>query len=326
MTTVNKYRMYCNTESAEKFCWSETEPTYCPTNTAHSVDSSKTRIVQTLEEKTFTVDEGKNSLGGYYRIQGEKIVMPTNHVILGQTTGSISIGGKVIDVEQTVINTISLDNWIGLNDGTTSGLIGKVICIDNTNNQLTVGGSTGSGYLFESANVENYTTVGTFAQKKDIGVLSMHYVSSESNNGDGLEFQVYPIEVVGALTANLSTGGTILNVSQTVVDNIKVGFLCRLTNGAITECMGEVLNVDTVNNQITIEKPSLNNFLASSPTYVMLTVRTGITPDIGNPGMRNPGIDKIGASFIAKNKSVRVCYNNFTGGAKKFVFSVGHMY
>lgn len=45
MTIVNKYRLWCNDESAWVYQWNESEPTACPNNTSHTLDTDKTSIV-----------------------------------------------------------------------------------------------------------------------------------------------------------------------------------------------------------------------------------------------------------------------------------------
>lgn len=325
MSTVHKYRVYCTTDSKYEFTWGETEPTTCPTNTGHTINTSLTTIVDTLKENLVTVNENKEGLGGSYKMKGYVIKIPASHVVAGSITSNVSQGDSVIDVDQATIDGVGIDHYVQLNDGTTSSMIGKVIVIDNTNNQITVSGTSESAFT-SGASVENITTIADFTQKKDVGVLSYNYVSSEDNNGDGLEVHVYPDTIVGALTANVSTGDTVLNVTSTVTDNMAVGFFCRLYNGLVKECMGEVLGVDKTAGQITVEKGALNNFSAVSPTYIMLTVKMAEVEDFGPAGPRNDGNDKIGSSKITANKPIHVLYNNLTGGAKKFAFRVGHLY
>lgn len=45
MAAVYKYRVWCNTENAFFSAWGESEPTTCPNNSGHTIDSSKTAIV-----------------------------------------------------------------------------------------------------------------------------------------------------------------------------------------------------------------------------------------------------------------------------------------
>jgi hypothetical protein len=42
---VKKYRVHCDTEPADHVVWSTTEPTTCPINAAHTIDSAKTVII-----------------------------------------------------------------------------------------------------------------------------------------------------------------------------------------------------------------------------------------------------------------------------------------
>lgn len=49
-TEVNKYRVWCSTDSKYVEVWAEDEPTTCPENTGHIIDAEKTVIVETLSE------------------------------------------------------------------------------------------------------------------------------------------------------------------------------------------------------------------------------------------------------------------------------------
>lgn len=321
-----KWRVYCTTESAYITSYGPDEPTTCATDPiSHSIDASKTASTEERSSSVVTINEGVGALGGFYRTKGEKMVIPTSHVVAGDITSAVSISDTVINVDQATIDAVELDYYVQINDGGTPGVLGKIVVIDDTNNQITVMGS-GSPAAFSTGSIEILTTVVDYVQKKDIGVLSFGYVSSSDNDGDGLEVQVYPNLVIGGITADVSASDTVINVQQSVIDNIKVGFYFRLTDGVVTECFGEVLEIDDVNNQITVTKPAINGFLASSPTYVMMTVQMLKYDDIGPAGPVMEGEDKIGSSLILKNKAVRVCYTNYTGGAKKFCFRVGHIY
>ena len=43
--TVNRYRLYCNTESAYVYTWNTVLPTVCPNNNAHSIDSTTITVI-----------------------------------------------------------------------------------------------------------------------------------------------------------------------------------------------------------------------------------------------------------------------------------------
>lgn len=326
MTTINKYRLLCTTDSTDEYSWGTTEPTTCPTNTAHTIDASKTTIVDKVEENTVTVNEGGNSLGGWFKVKGEKIIIPTNYVVIGQLVNPVSINDTVFTVDQATIDAIELDDCIRVNDGAAPAMIGYVSIIDDTNNQITVSGSGSPNAYVATDNVELMTTRTDFTQPIDIGVLSLSYISSSDNDGDGLEFQVYPNLTIGVLTSDVIATDTVFDVQQSVIDNVMVGFWVRLDDGNVRECVGLVTAVDEVNNQITVQKPVVNSFLAATPTSVKISVKMLETKDIGPAGPHSPGNDKIGSSLVVKDKNVRVCYHNHTGGAKKFVFNVGYLY
>jgi hypothetical protein len=54
-TTVNKYRIFCETESAYKTVWGEEVPTLCPSDTAHTIDTDTITIVDTVTQNDVVV-------------------------------------------------------------------------------------------------------------------------------------------------------------------------------------------------------------------------------------------------------------------------------
>lgn len=57
MTDVNKYRVWCSTDSQWEYVWAEAAPTTCPTDTGHTIDSGQTSIVGKLSEETVEVTQ-----------------------------------------------------------------------------------------------------------------------------------------------------------------------------------------------------------------------------------------------------------------------------
>lgn len=45
MATVYNYRVWCNVDAKYEYAWAEVEPTVCPVNTAHAIDTVKTSII-----------------------------------------------------------------------------------------------------------------------------------------------------------------------------------------------------------------------------------------------------------------------------------------
>lgn len=57
---VHKYRVWCDTDGKYVTVWGESEPTSCPENTGHTIDTTKTTILQTISEDFPTSDlDGK---------------------------------------------------------------------------------------------------------------------------------------------------------------------------------------------------------------------------------------------------------------------------
>ena len=54
-TTVYKYRIYCNTEAAYVYTWGTSEPTVCPNNNGHSINTSLTSVVETVSNNNTEV-------------------------------------------------------------------------------------------------------------------------------------------------------------------------------------------------------------------------------------------------------------------------------
>jgi hypothetical protein len=88
MSIVNKYRIYCNTEATHVYEWAESEPTDCPNNVGHSIDSSKTTIVDTIGDEYPKTTDGKMrvapdmfSTGDLFNATGcgDDVTVPTIH-------------------------------------------------------------------------------------------------------------------------------------------------------------------------------------------------------------------------------------------------------
>lgn len=80
MTTVYKYRIKCTTENLIKH-WlllsTETPPSTCPTNAAHSVDLDSVAVVDTISERSVYVKQASTETGNNF--------MATSKIIAGAT-------------------------------------------------------------------------------------------------------------------------------------------------------------------------------------------------------------------------------------------------
>lgn len=57
MATVYRYRVWCDTESGWQYVWAESEPTDCPNNNGHTIDSDKTAVMESAgTSQTYTAE------------------------------------------------------------------------------------------------------------------------------------------------------------------------------------------------------------------------------------------------------------------------------
>lgn len=117
INTVNKYRLFCETESAYVFGWSETTPTICFNNAVHAIDTSSIVIVDSISDKSVEINNlpmsafdevrtverskvielksifGKSNLRDIYTEVGGTI---TNNI--GDSTFSLNVSGATDNV------------------------------------------------------------------------------------------------------------------------------------------------------------------------------------------------------------------------------------
>lgn len=251
MTTVYKYRIYCSTDSKYEFAWAETEPATCPTNTAHTIDASKTTIVETNKADLIEIKEETTPTGRHYQISMGKIT---------------------------------------------------------------------------AAAVSSTTTV-NWSRPFPISALSILFNAAPANIGDGLEVHVGPDTIIGTIAVNVAVDDLIIEVSQTVMDNIALGYWVKIDDGVNNQDLGRVTNVDTVNSRITIENKVTDAYVVATPTYIKMTVKIIWDFEIFCDGYHKIGDSKIGGSYIPANTNISILYTNNDGvSTKDFIAYVEYLY
>jgi hypothetical protein len=160
----------------------------------------------------------------------------------------------------------------------------------------------------------------------NISALAIEFITTSENQGDDLELIVGPDTIIGAITSGVSISDNVINVDQTTIDYIDIGFRVNLFDGVNTEELGHVTSIDKDNKTITTENSSTTAFLASSPTYVRINVNVIDDYTIGAPGRWIIGEAKIGGSHVKAGISVRIIYKNNTASAKNFTAQLEYLY
>lgn len=160
-----------------------------------------------------------------------------------------------------------------------------------------------------------------------VSLLAAEWPAVAENDGDEAEVQVAPNTVVGALTANVAAGVKTLPVDATTIANMKVGYAVSITDGTNTDELGYCTKVDKTAGTIDVETATANAFSAASPTYVRLSVKMVPWKRLKGSGFLNEvGHSKIGGSYLAAGKILRIRYRNNSGTEKKFVVGVEYLY
>lgn len=109
MTTVNFYRVRCTTDNKDEYVWDTHEPTTCPTNAAHSIDSNLITIIHTIDQSVVEIKETGLS-GGSYRLKGYcfDVDPGTNTINIGLPYNSTFMYGWFYATEEDVGDVLSL--------------------------------------------------------------------------------------------------------------------------------------------------------------------------------------------------------------------------
>lgn len=299
---LRRYRVYCNTDSRYVNGFLNLTaglPTVCFENASHSIDISKTELIEIIyNTHTPCVEHRKLTCaidGTVYTFQA-----------------SDSPSKCPTDSSHTILTTLVIEK------------------IHNDKRVIKEAARPINGFFrVESIMIDvlpNENKTQDLTWPFPISPLSVIILPNELHRGDIYTVNVSPDKVVGVITMDVSIGNTILTVSSTVIENIQVGFPCTLFDGTNTEDLGFVVEKDYTAGTITVENASTREYLAATPTYVRMTVRFMGPHTIGRKGMLHLGTTKIGASYIPAGEIVRVKYENKSSHKKTIYGIVEYLY
>lgn len=167
-----------------------------------------------------------------------------------------------------------------------------------------------------------------------VSILAAQALIDNQHIGDNLDFVVAPDTIVGVLTEDTTASDDVIRVSQTVVDNSFIGAHLKLFNGSIANELGRIITVGyddgygsgVETDLIHVETATTDVFLATSPTYVMMSVKMVERLDITSVGRIVIGESKIGSSYVPAGTVLRLHYTNKDGAAKKLGIVLEYLY
>jgi len=278
MSTVYRYRVNCLTDSKYEYVWGTEEPTKCPINTAHTIDSVVT-VVNEIDPNEVQVKEEHIPTGGHFQATTLKL-----HA-LANTTSSISTAWP--------FNITAF----GVNFVTTEAHAGDIM-------NMSAGKDTIIGAI-----TADVTPAADY--------VTQNYVAGESvvwthpNFGD----RVYTC-IANTVANNVPTDtsywchGLAVSVSDTVIAHTAKGYYLKLNNFVNSDEVNRVITIDTNNKKVYVETNPTNSYSALSPTYVQQTVYMMKDFEMGHGWARNVGEMKIGGTHIPVDTHIMVEYTN----------------
>ncbi len=197
-----------------------------------------------------------------------------------------------------------------------------MVKIEEESNNKTKGRFRSHG--FSVVSLANATTTYDFNFKYDIAPLVIKFKTNESHRGDIINLFIAPNVTVGVLIQTATSGNNYFYITPASFDWLTVGCVCRITTGAVTNELGDVIDIDYSTGKVTVENNLTNTF--SVGAYVQMSVCVMRNYIISEPGEHSIGDSKIGASYIPKGQIVRLVYTNNSNSDKLFVWSTEMLY
>lgn len=167
----------------------------------------------------------------------------------------------------------------------------------------------------------NSTAIQQVSWPYPITVLQSFYEGGPEHEGNELDVIVGPNTIVGILREAASIGDTVLHVSLTVIQNIKIGFTVKL--GSTT--VGSVIGINENMLCITITAPLAAAYNAN--TYVKTEALSISNLEFGRAPIRiSIGASKHGGKYLAPNTLVELTYKNNTNADVVFKYQVEILY
>ncbi len=210
------WQVYCLTESANVNTISDTEPTTCPNNIAHTIDDQKTVVLQ--------VNYIELSTNSYINVQSNLADNEAIKINASNTNGGINIDAGLGGITVDTTNSISLDANAASNFTTSAGNL----ILESTTGLLNLNG--GSGINMGGSSTTGIINIGASADAKTVTVGNLTSTTAVNilTGTGGLDVQ--------------SAGRFDMNTSSTATDSFKLSS----GGGVDIDCSGGMA-IDTAN-------------------------------------------------------------------------------
>jgi len=159
-----------------------------------------------------------------------------------------------------------------------------------------------------------------------ISVYGAAFTTTGPHNGDEISVIVAPQVTIGTITQAALVGATIITVSQSVIDNMRVGYYLTLTDGVNTNDVGRCKAINETSLTLTVEIATTSAFALSPATYCKRDIKFISNYKIEAAWQYAIGAVKIGGAHVPANTTLRFLYDNKSGGSKKLPFHIEYTY
>ena len=150
---VNRYRLWCVTENANVYTWSDSLPIQCPNNSGHVIDGASCTIIDSVASDSVSIDQDGGHTNLNYMCRGYSMSIPYGQTVTKDITFPFNI--SISTVHFTTDSTQTGDHIMGLvAPGTTIGLTTSAV-------------NTGDQSINVSGDVIKYVVIGTLVQLVD---------------------------------------------------------------------------------------------------------------------------------------------------------------
>jgi len=165
----------------------------------------------------------------------------------------------------------------------------------------------------------------TMSFSYNINILSLHLQISPNNVGDMFEIIVRPKSYIGTLASEVTSGSTVISLSEFIISLLSIGFQLVFTKPdfSLVEEEPEIQSIDTVNNTVTLVSGTTTTFPTGS--YIKFMVKRIKTYYLNYEGHKNIG-NYLRASLFPLTVESQLRYTNNTNTSKTFVYGIEYLY
>jgi hypothetical protein len=155
-------------------------------------------------------------------------------------------------------------------------------------------------------------------------IYSINFMSGPENKGDFIDILYNPDIIIGTITKPVNINDNVINVSNTVIQYMQLGFYFVITDGSTYDEIGMVIKKDELSGTIQLDSKALKAYDAAR--YVAIRVYMVRNYQLQDPCMHKIGKGVSGSKLMEKDSIIQLRYNNRSGLEKTFIYSYECIY